>query len=664
MVHATPQSRRGEARVPYEEMSLEELLNVRVGVAALSLTSVLEAPGIVTLVTEDQIKNSGARDLVDVFEMIPGFKVTFDTTGMLGLSVRGVFATEGKVLVRWDGHELNEGFFGSIYVGNRYPIDQIKKIEVVRGPGSVIYGGFAGLAVVNIITKKARDLDGLVARGEIGQMTKTYGRRNVSAAYGKDFGDYQLKLGTFLGSAQRTDRDLSGFTFPASTFPEVTANNTVPSTESLAGKTGARPFFSTLDLGYKNLDISLIVDRYEGDTAYIRKVLSRPTPVQFHSYFGRIQYDWQASQSFKLTPAFSYKRQGTLNQPETDYLLGEVGASWFDGKHTEQYTESLLGAYEWNENISTIVGLESYQQKTVGVGRFLRTKPEAFSRWANNTALYTQALFEHSFANVAAGVRYNWSSLSDPSLVPRFAISKQLKNVTLKGLYSHAYRTPTMTNIQNVADPDGKLGPETYKTTEFQIGVQPELNIFFSANFFRTDIDDAIVFDSPRLGNINQDGTRVHGFELEHKYKSTLGDVDINYSYYRMRNRANLSTIVPQDTRAALGLPYHKVAMSSHFKLTENISINPSFLWQGVAYAQAYDSSSKEVVIRKFSPSFVPNIFLRYTKIFVPEITAGLGIYNITNEEYFFHQGFNARNPSYPGGSREVLLRIDYEVGI
>src|SRR5690606_35621709 len=112
------------------------------------------------------------RDLVDVLELIPGFKVTFDTTGTLALSVRGIFANEGKILYRWNGHEINEGFFGSIFLGARYPLDQIEKIEIVRGPGSVIYGGFAGLAVINIITKSPKQLDGATARVEFARMTE------------------------------------------------------------------------------------------------------------------------------------------------------------------------------------------------------------------------------------------------------------------------------------------------------------------------------------------------------------------------------------------------------------------------------------------------------------------------------------------------------------
>jgi len=71
----------------------------------------------------------------------------------MGLSLRGNWANEGKVLVLMDGQPFNELLYQSVAVGNRFPVDAIERVEIIRGPGSAQYGGSAEYGVINIITK-------------------------------------------------------------------------------------------------------------------------------------------------------------------------------------------------------------------------------------------------------------------------------------------------------------------------------------------------------------------------------------------------------------------------------------------------------------------------------------------------------------------------------
>jgi outer membrane cobalamin receptor len=85
-------------------------------------------------------------------------------------------AHEGKVLLLLDGEEMNEIAYSSIQLGNRYPLDAIQKIEVIRGPGSASHGGYAELAVVNIVSKKASDQEGVRVSALYGQMRRCCAR--------------------------------------------------------------------------------------------------------------------------------------------------------------------------------------------------------------------------------------------------------------------------------------------------------------------------------------------------------------------------------------------------------------------------------------------------------------------------------------------------------
>jgi outer membrane receptor for ferrienterochelin and colicin len=122
---------------------LEKLLNSMIAVATKREMTTRHVPNIVSLITREDIQNSGARDLIDVLRTVPGFHLALDQNGKVGIGIRGNWANEGKVLLMIDGQMMNDVFSANIALGNHYPVDLIERIEILRGPGSAIYGGFA-----------------------------------------------------------------------------------------------------------------------------------------------------------------------------------------------------------------------------------------------------------------------------------------------------------------------------------------------------------------------------------------------------------------------------------------------------------------------------------------------------------------------------------------
>ncbi|HYG20911.1 MAG TPA: TonB-dependent receptor plug domain-containing protein [Ohtaekwangia sp.] len=147
-----------------EESDLQKILNKNVAVSAQNMT-VRETPGIISQVTAEEIQNSGARDIIDVLRLVPGFEVLQDLQFVMGLGLRGNWANEGKVLVMLDGQPFNDLLYQTVAVGNRLPVDAVERIEIIRGPGSAIYGGSAEYGVINIITKAASSLNGVAEDG-------------------------------------------------------------------------------------------------------------------------------------------------------------------------------------------------------------------------------------------------------------------------------------------------------------------------------------------------------------------------------------------------------------------------------------------------------------------------------------------------------------------
>src|SRR3954464_5537830 len=91
-----------------EESDLQKSLNKGLTVSSSKALSTRETPGIISLITAEEIQNVGARDLIDILRLVPGFEIGQDLQFMLGLGLRGSWANEGKVLVMVDGQQFNE----------------------------------------------------------------------------------------------------------------------------------------------------------------------------------------------------------------------------------------------------------------------------------------------------------------------------------------------------------------------------------------------------------------------------------------------------------------------------------------------------------------------------------------------------------------------------
>ncbi|HEX9011348.1 MAG TPA: TonB-dependent receptor plug domain-containing protein, partial [Holophagaceae bacterium] len=163
----------GPPAVPVDELT--RLLNTPVIIASRLQQSQEEAPSAVYVVTRTDIERYGWRELADILRVLPGFDSGDDGTTLIGLSERGIWAHEGKVLLMVDGIQVSPLHNGNVNYYGSYPAELIERVEVIRGPGSALYGQFAGAAVINLITRSAEDPEG----GRFTLRTSTLGAGNV-----------------------------------------------------------------------------------------------------------------------------------------------------------------------------------------------------------------------------------------------------------------------------------------------------------------------------------------------------------------------------------------------------------------------------------------------------------------------------------------------------
>lgn len=153
---------------------------------------ITEAPSIISVITEEDIQRMGARNIMDVLRTIPGIEIMKDAWGVSQIVVRGLRTdTSAGVKILLDGHALDDPITGGATEFYNYlPLKNVRRIEIIRGPASSIYGANAFVSVINIITKGAQDIKGT----EIAIGTGSFGTSNASLLFGKTLNEFEVSF--------------------------------------------------------------------------------------------------------------------------------------------------------------------------------------------------------------------------------------------------------------------------------------------------------------------------------------------------------------------------------------------------------------------------------------------------------------------------------------
>ncbi|MEQ1504374.1 MAG: TonB-dependent receptor [Myxococcota bacterium] len=182
-----------EADVDVPKDGQLDLGRVRLQLSSLTVVSasktvevIEETPVPVTVITSDMIELSGVRNLKEALtRFVPGMTAVEDHNE-LNVAMHGIYASsQQKILVMEDGHRLNSRAYNMANPDFSISIDpdHVQQIEVLRGPGSSIYGNVALTAVVNIVTRSGEDLDRVKVRGALGN----FGQRSLTIVGGQSF---------------------------------------------------------------------------------------------------------------------------------------------------------------------------------------------------------------------------------------------------------------------------------------------------------------------------------------------------------------------------------------------------------------------------------------------------------------------------------------------
>ena len=145
------------------DKSFEEILNSRVVTATRTESTLKNVPGVVTVFSGEEITTMGLRSLKEVLERTTGFFVNRQFTGAT-VGSRGFIADTDQFLLLIDGHNMNSIIDKGMGEQFLFPnLEHVARVEIIRGPGSTLWGSDAALGIIHVITKDGGDIDGLKA---------------------------------------------------------------------------------------------------------------------------------------------------------------------------------------------------------------------------------------------------------------------------------------------------------------------------------------------------------------------------------------------------------------------------------------------------------------------------------------------------------------------
>jgi iron complex outermembrane receptor protein len=169
------------------ELTIDELMNVEITTPSRKEQKLIDTPSAVFVILPDDIRRSGARSIPEALRMAPGLEVAQLDASKWAISCRGFngrFAN--KLLVLMDGRSVYTPIFSGVYWDVQDPLlEDIERIEVIRGPGATMWGANAVNGVINIITKPAQATQGGYAEGGVGTNLRDFG----GVRYGGELGD-------------------------------------------------------------------------------------------------------------------------------------------------------------------------------------------------------------------------------------------------------------------------------------------------------------------------------------------------------------------------------------------------------------------------------------------------------------------------------------------
>jgi len=625
---------------PNSGPSLDDLLSIKVSTASFHSQLVSEAPASVSIVSAEEIKRFGFRTLAELLSYVRGFYCT-DDRNYSYVGVRGFGRPtdyNNRVLLLWDGHVLNDNVYSSAALGNDFAqnMSSIERVEVVRGPGSPLYGSNAMFAVINIISKTGNDLRGLSVEGEYGSFETARG----SILWGtRTTNDVDIAVsGTWLGSR---GADLY---FPEYDTPE-TGNGIVRRLdwERAYGFSGR-----------------VAIGSFTAQGIYSMRRKGIPTG-SYETIFGDTRANtedsrWGAVLGYDVEPAVGLRVQSRVSFDGYDYsgvypyetlLYDGNRGRWWGGKVQAQW--------------------DVFPSNRLDVGMEVRSHSRADYRiWTSEgydydhdapyavTSVFAQNTYQmYTDLALSGALRVDRHSLAGWLASPRATvIYNPWRQSTIKLLYGEAFRPPSISELYyedpGVQKANPSLLAERIRSIELSVDQRLADNMHGTVSFYQYTIRNLIDLLSDESDGLlqyqNKGVSRARGAEAEVLLQHPQG--------YLVS--AGVSAQYASDLQSGSELTNSpRVA----FRLASSVSFGPRL----IASVQAlYETGRITVRDTRTDPYLLVHLTLN-AQLVDDVLEATVMARNLFNTAYAYPGGFEHRQAAIRQDGRTVALRVNVQ---
>lgn len=643
------------------DLSLEQLANIEISTASKTPEPLRKTAATVSIITASDLRRMGARTINDALAQIPGLAVGSSQFGENYIAVRGLRTSwSEKILLLLDGHLLNDVRSGSATFQfiDDLPVDNIARIEVVRGPGSALYGANAFLGVINIITQRPQDIDGLEAAvsGEF-ESAGTVARRYNLLAGRPLGGDWQGGLNLNLLDAPGAELDVDADAFGRS----GQADN---HTERLDAQ-------AMLSNGAFSLR-GRYLKREAGDSFGSLNVLNTQSKQKVESYFLNTEYRTHPAETTELTLQAYVDHQDTDNDyrlpagsiPPTSSLFPWNGTGLMANllaKETVTGAEAKLDYNGINTHALT-AGLAWRHEKLYDPRTIANYNPSPLPQatdvsdvynWIgaakrNISSLYVQDLWDiRPDLRATLGARYDHYEDFGATVNPRVGLSWQaLPSLAARLAYGSAFRAPSFYE-QHVKNNIAVLGNPSLDAEEidtWEIGLRwTDTQAQAGVTLFRSNICKLIDIPTASIQYQHLGDATINGVELEGRYQLPSGlDLSANYSYAD----PDFKGVEPQ-----VWVAKHHLNLSAGIPLATRMHWNIHARWQSDTPRAVGDPRSSLDSAWLINTAFTAQ-WQRW------DFTAA--VYNVTDSDHPATAPTATLPDDYTAAGRSILLKVKY----
>ncbi|HWF39090.1 MAG TPA: TonB-dependent receptor [Candidatus Acidoferrales bacterium] len=562
------------------QLSIEQLMKVKVETvygASKFLQNVSDAPASVTIDTADEIQRYGYRTLAEILASARGFYVIYDRNytyvGVRGFSRPSDY--NARILFLIDGHRENDNIFDGAYVGTAFPIDVdlIDHVEIIRGPGSAVYGTGAVIAVINVVTRRGRDLNGWEVSGQGG----SWGTYKARVSYGTRF---RNNIETLISASFYNSAGHDRLFYPE--FDSPATNNGIAEN---ADADQYYDIFGELIRGDFTLHVVANSRTKHIPTASFGTVFDDPrTKTTDERRYVDIQYAHSLASQWDILARASYDWYGYRGIYITDYSgdnippfvknIDVASGNWsnfeFDASHVFYRHHHVTAGAEFRDDFTQYQ--ENYDQQPYTL--YLNN-----SASQKNAAYYVQDNFSiRKNLIVVGGMRSDWYEQFGTTYSPRAGLIFVPRTGTrIKLMYNKAFRAPNrfeefyVSGNSNEANP--LLQPERIVSYETEVDQELGKKLRLVGVVFLNDLDQVIEADlNPSTGHVEFGNTGFQNsrgleIELQGQWKhGLLADASYSFQNSSDPNRQPISNSPHNLAKARISAPLWRQKLSISFE--------------------------------------------------------------------------------------------------